>query len=299
MSDDAPPVVPIGSCLRNRFELVEVIGQGGMSTVYRARDRIAVRARDENPDVAIKVIRSSGQYDEALSELLHREARLLRALVHDNLVRVYDSDVHGRYHFLVMELLKGRSLAAIMLERNGRPFPLHLALRIIRSVGSGLEHMHRLGILHGDLKPANVFLTTEGEIKILDFGTALPLDPVPLNAGKPETAHPIHRVDPVTPAYASVEMLAGHPRAEGDDVYSLAVLAYYALAGAHPFQGRSADEARRKNLAPAPPVALSPDRWRVLASALAFDRDSRPATVGQLIERLARPRWRDRVFRRA
>lgn len=292
------PVAPLGYSLRGRFKLVEVIGEGGINTVYRAVDRIGAWACEANPDVAIKVIRPHTPPRPELISLLHREARLLRDLVHPNLVRVYDSDYDGRYHFLIMELLQGRSLATIMQERQGRPLSPDVSSRIIRSLGSGLEHMHRLGVVHGDLKPGNVFMTSEGEVKILDFGTALALDTGLQQDGRDTTEALLDRVGLVTPSYASLEMLSGHPRAESDDVYSLAVLAYFALTGAHPFQQRSAEEAQKDGLSPAPPPGLPADQWHVLASGLALDRRNRVQSVGEFTRRLRRPSWRDRLFGR-
>jgi serine/threonine protein kinase len=288
----------VGCVLRNRFELMEVIGEGGVSVIYRAVDRIGLQARERTPDVAVKVIRSGIALRQELIELLHREARLLRDVVHQNLVRVYDSDHDGERHFLIMELLRGRSLATIMNERDHRPLSPDVSMRIVRSVGSGLEHMHRLGIIHGDLKPANVFMTADGEVKIVDFGTSLLLDALPKHDTSATTADLLDRTGLVTPAYASLEMLQGEPRAESDDVYSLAVLAYFALTGQHPFQRRTAVEAHKEGLAPTPPAGLSPQRWRVLAGGLALSRRHRIQTIGELTQRLARPGLADRLLAR-
>jgi serine/threonine protein kinase len=294
------PVAPLGYVLGGRFDLVEVIGEGGMSTVYRAVDRIGLWAREQSPDVAVKVIRPHATLRQELVELLHREARLLRGLVHRNLVRIYDSDYDGKYHYLVMELLEGRSLAAILAERQGKPLSPDVSFRVIRAVGNGLAHMHRLGMVHGDLKPGNIFMTLQGEVKILDFGTALMLDGAPQPDEKTATTEALlDRVGLVTPAYASPEMLMGEPRAESDDVYSLAVVTYLALTGAHPFANRAADEALRDKLTPAPPVTISTAQWRVLAAGLALSRRERVQTVGEFVQGLGRPPLRYRLFARS
>lgn len=291
-------VAPLGYVLGGRFDLVEVIGEGGMSTVYRAVDRIGLWAREPNPEVAVKVIRPHPTMRQELIELLHREARLLRGLVHRNLVRIYDSDYDSKYHYLVMELLHGRSLAKILAERQGRPLSPDVSFRIVRAVGNGLAHMHRLGIVHGDLKPGNIFMTPQGEVKILDFGMALLLDGAPQRDDMTTTAVLLDRVGLVTPAYASPEMLMGEARAESDDVYSLAVVAYLALTGTHPFGQRPADEALKEKLAPAPPATISPAQWRVLAAGLALSRRDRVQTVGEFVQSLGRPPWRYRLFAR-
>lgn len=293
------PVAPLGYVLGGRFDLVEVIGEGGMSTVYRAVDRIGLWAREKNPDVAVKVIRPHPTLRQELVELLHREARLLRGLVHRNLVRIYDSDYDGKYHYLVMELLDGRSLAAIMAERQSRPLSPDVSFRVIRAAGNGLAHMHRLGIVHGDLKPGNIFMTPDGEVKILDFGTAMMLDPPAHRDDKMTTEALLDRVGLVTPAYASPEMLTGEPRAESDDVFSLAVVTYLALTGSHPFAQRAADEALKEKLTPTAPATVSPAQWQVLAAGLALHRRDRIQTVGEFVRLLGRPSWRYRLLRRS
>jgi serine/threonine protein kinase len=292
------PFVPLGYALRGRFKLLEVIGEGGLSTVYRAVDEIGVQARERSPEVAVKVVRPHPTLRDELIELLHREARLLRDLVHPHLVRIYDSDFDGKYHFLVMELLQGRSLAVILRERQGRPLSPDVSFRIIRSVGSGLVHLHRLGIVHGDLKPGNVFMTAEGDVKILDFGAALMPDHAPQQDEKNVTGSLPDRVGLVTPAYASPEMLAGQPCGETDDVYALAVLAYLALTGHHPFLGRAADQALKDGLKPATPATLSAAQWRLLAAGLALSPSERIQTVSEFVEQLSRPTLSYRLFGR-
>ncbi|WP_160331120.1 serine/threonine protein kinase [Bradyrhizobium macuxiense] len=282
------PAAPLGYVLGGRFDLLEVINEGSTSTVYRAIDRIGLWAREQNPEVAVKVIHPHSKMRQKFVELLHREARLLRNCVHRNLVQIYDSDYDGKYHYLVMELLKGRSLAQILIDRQGQPLSPSLAFRIVRDIGQALAHMHRLGVVHGDLKPGNIFITSTGEIKILDFGTVLMLDVSPQYD---RATAMLDQIGLLTPAYASPEMLMGEPRAESDDVYSLAVVTYLALTGTHPYAHRSADEALKANLTPAPPPTISPAQWRVLASGLALNRRDRTETVDEFVERLGRPPW--------
>ncbi|MGV7215423.1 serine/threonine-protein kinase [Bradyrhizobium sp. UFLA05-112] len=286
-------VAPVGYVLGGRFDLVEVIGVGGISTVYRATDRIGLWAREPNPEVAVKVIRPHPRMRQELIGLLHREARLLRMVVHRNLVRIYDSDYDGKYHYLVMEFLKGRSLAQILIENQGRPLSPAVSFRIIRAAGRGLAHIHRFGLVHGDLKPGNIFMTSDGAIKILDFGAVLTLEAAPLTergAALPD------QIALMTPAYASPEMLMGEPRAESDDVYSLAVVAYLVLTGMHPYAHRPADEALYDKLTPAPPSTISTAQWRALASGLALNRRDRIQTVSEFVQSLTRPPWFYRLW---
>ncbi|WOH63797.1 serine/threonine-protein kinase [Bradyrhizobium sp. BWA-3-5] len=281
-------IAPLGYVVGGRFDLVEVIREGGTSTVYRAIDRIGLWAHEQNPEVAVKIIQPRSTMRKKLVQLLHHEARLLRDLVHGNLVRIYDSDYDGKYHYLVMELLRGRSLAQILADRQGQPLSPSVSFHIVRAAGQGLAHMHSLGVVHGDVKPGNIFMTSTGEIKVLDFGTVLMLDVPPQH----DTATTLlDEIGLLTPAYASPEMLMGEPRAETDDVYSLAVVAYLALTGTHPYAQWSADEARKANLTPARPPTISPAQWRVLASGLALNRHDRIETVGEFVQRLGRPPW--------
>ncbi|WP_245476712.1 serine/threonine-protein kinase [Bradyrhizobium sp. Leo170] len=274
--------------LGGRFDLAEVIGEGGTSTIYRAIDRIGLWAREQSPEVAVKVIQPHAKMRQKLVPLMHREARLLRDCVHRNLVRIYDSDYDGKYHYLVMELLKGSSLAQVLADRQGRPLSPSVSFQIVRAVGQGLAHMHSLGIVHGDIKPGNIFMTSTGEIKVVDFGTVLMLDRPPRRDGATAL---LHDVGLLTPVYASPEMLMGEPRTESDDVYSLAVVAYLTLTGNHPYAQRPANEALNANLAPAPPPTISSAQWRVLASGLALNRGDRIDTVSEFVRRLACPRW--------
>ncbi|MCC8955313.1 serine/threonine protein kinase [Bradyrhizobium sp. Pear77] len=280
--------VPSGYVLGGRFDLAEVISEGGTSTIYRAIDRTGLWAREQSPEVAVKVIQPHAKMHQKLVQLLHREARLLRDCVHRNLVRIYDSDYDGKYHYLVMELLKGRSLAQVLADRQGRPLSPSVSFQIVRAVGQGLVHMHSLGIVHGDLKPGNIFMTSTGEIKIVDFGTVLMLDPPPQ---RDRATTLLDDIGLLTPAYASPEMLMGEPRTESDDVYSLAVVAYLTLTGNHPYAQRPANEALNANLTPAPPPTISSAQWRVLASGLALNRGDRIDTVSEFVRRLACPRW--------
>src|SRR5271168_2714226 len=117
---DVPPA-PVGLVLRGRFELMEIIGRGGMSTVYRAVDRLKLRARFAEPEVAIKIVDAGDGMQSDAIELIHREARRVQEISHPNIVEVHDSDFDGHLHFIVMELMKGRTLAAALKERDGRP----------------------------------------------------------------------------------------------------------------------------------------------------------------------------------
>jgi serine/threonine protein kinase len=288
-----PDPLAVGSVLRDRFELIEIIGRGGISTVYRAADRTRLLAQMVMPDVAVKLTLIEGEHSSWAIERVHREGRYLRELRHPNIVEVFDTDYDGAFHYLVLEMLEGRTLTDILRSQPGKALPLHLAVRITASIGAALTHAHAHGISHRDVKPNNVFITFEGFVKLLDFGSACSLDP-----RGPEQSWTPGRDDyhAMTPLFASLEMMSGDTPTESDDVFSLAVLAYVMLAGTHPFGGISATEALALGIRPQRPPTLSRTRWRALDAALALDREDRTATIPAFIRDFAQPLWRDRLF---
>jgi serine/threonine protein kinase len=291
---DALPLA-IGSVLRGRFELREVIGRGSMSTVYRALDRIRVLARASQPEVAVKVVAAEGDLEAETIELVHREARYLQDLVHPNIVRGFDSDCDGVHHFVVLELLRGRTLTKTLRDSRNRRLPTDVVARIIGEAAAGLRHAHAKGIVHGDMKPGNVFLTLDGDVKLLDFGAARAMDQ---SSADLKSTRLLEDVCALTPLYASLEMIAGEPPTESDDVFSLAVLAYVMLTGSHPFDGKTAVEARDSQLRPpAKPSTLSASRWRALQRALAIERGHRTANVAAFAQGFAKMSVFDNLFR--
>jgi serine/threonine protein kinase len=287
------PLAP-GRVLRGRFELLEAIGRGSMSTVYRAVDRIRVLARASQTEVAVKVVTAAGDLEAETIEFVHREARYLRDLVHPNIVRGFDSDCDGPHHFVVLELLQGRTLTKTLRDARNRRLPAHMVARIVDEAAAGLAFAHAKGIVHGDMKPSNVFLTLDGDVKLLDFGAARPVDQSSADSMSPRA---LDDVCAMTPLYASPEMICGEPPTESDDVFSLAVLAYVMLTGSHPFDGKNALEARDNQIWPRTrPASLSASRWRALRRALAIRRCDRTASVAEFSRGFARTSVFDALF---
>jgi serine/threonine protein kinase len=285
--------LPVGTVLRRRFELTEVIGRGGICTVYRAIDRMRVLARAPDPQVAIKLVSVDAGADRWLVEMVHREAHYLRQLVHPNIVRVFDSDEDGPVNFLVLELLRGRGIGQILKDMPQKTLPFDLALRVIAGAAAGLNHAHERGIVHGDLKPNNVFVTADGEVKLLDFGAARLLD-----RDAPGDAEPVGagEFDAITPMYASPEMLRGEIPNQSDDVFSLGVLTYVMIAGNHPFGGATAQEAWRLRLRPEKPLGLSSKRWHALARAIAFEHAHRTEGIAAFVKEFSDRLWWRRLL---
>ena len=229
-----------GRTLAGRYRIDAVIGRGGMGAVYRATDERLGR------EVAVKVIGAGGADPGEHARLrarFHREARAVASLRHPNVVAVYDfgTDAEVDLDFLVMELLRGEDLAA-RLTRTGAP-PLGVAVSILRQAARGVAAGHRVGLVHRDIKPGNLFLEDgdspdEPHVRVLDFGIAK-LD---ADDGSMTALTEFGRA-PFSPAYASPEQMAG----EGDvgpasDVFSLAAVGYHLATGMRPFT--SSDAAR-------------------------------------------------------
>ncbi len=218
-----------GEVVAGRFEIVRELGRGGFGVVYEARDRELGRR------VAFKAVRA-GSNAALREERLLREAESAASLSHPCIVTLHDVGrcEHGPY--LVLELLRGQSLAERLASG---PLPLGEALRIAVKVAEGLAHAHRQGVVHRDLTPGNVFLCEDGQVKVLDFGLA--------------HAFGQRRQAGGTPAYMAPEQWRGAPEDERTDVFALGVVLYQALTGAPPFPG---DDGGRAVLGPRPAPAL-------------------------------------------
>lgn len=269
----------LGSVLRERYELVDLLRPGRVGTVYKALDRHRMHLPQPARYVAIKVLRFSDA-DRADSVVeLEREAYHAQALSHPNIVRVFDFDRHGGAYFLVMELLEGELLSAMLQRYNGAPVPREQAFGIIGSLGAALQYAHRRGVAHGDVKPANIMLTNIGDAKLLDFGFARrqPFDPWMAETTSDE------RTIASTPAYASAERVNGEEPQASDDLYSLACIAYELLSGQHPFGGRSAPLARAHGREPQRPSGLQDAQWQALQMALRWSRADRRLDVSEFV----------------
>jgi len=258
--------------LKNRFILDEKIGQGGMGSVYKARDLRKVEAEDRNPYVAIKILSADLGSDADALITLQQEAVKTQALAHPNVLTVYDFDREDSTFFMTMELLKGDPLDQL-LELEA-PFSRALTLRYLRDLCAGLEYAHKRGLVHADFKPGNVFVTASGVAKILDFGIA---QAIAKPLGKSRFLD--NKVSALTPAYATCEMIAGEPPVASDDVYALACVLYYMLTGSHPYNMKSAEAVALEDLSPLQPDSLTEAEWAPLLRALSCDRAQRPDSV--------------------
>lgn len=284
------PITPLNydhlGIIKNRFELVKSIGSGGMGDVFLALDHVRHEMEDEESMVAIKVLKGSfGALREA-AQALQREAKKAQLLSHPNIVTVYDFDRDGDRVFITMELLKGQSLEDY-LQHNGS-MPAAKAVKVIQTAAAGLGYAHKMGYVHADIKPANLFLTEDGSVKILDFGIAQAVRRAKneeLSAGERWTQYAL------TPSYASPQMIAHQDLHPSDDVYGLGVVFYELLTGHHPFRGDAgkalpADQAREQKRKPEIPKGLSRKQAKALKKALAFDDKERFSNAEELMRAL-------------
>jgi hypothetical protein len=271
----------VGSLIKGRFELKTMVGRGGMGTVFSALDRRKAEAHDPKPDVAVKILNSGFQQHPDAFVALQREASKAQTLAHPNIVTVFDFDRDGDSVFITMELLRGQSLEEAIRAARNRGVGRDAALPIIRGITEGLAYAHRKGIVHSDLKPANIFLLEDGTPKILDFGIARAVPSV-ANSG-PQDQFDAGSLRAYTAAYATEEMVAAADPAPADDIYALGIIVYEVLTGKHPFAGNTAAAARAQGLAPAPIRALRRREWQTLARALAFDRATRPRDAAEFL----------------
>ncbi|GAB3282601.1 serine/threonine-protein kinase [Parahaliea aestuarii] len=272
-----------GRLLNGRFVLEDILGRGGMGLVYKAQDLRKVEAEDRNPYIAVKVLGQQFSQHPRAFVSLQQEAVKSQKLAHPNIVTVHDFDREGDTIYMTMELLKGDPLDALL--KLEAPFSKEVAFRYFRDLCSGLEYAHKRDLVHSDFKPGNIFVTTGGTVKILDFGIARA-------ANKNALSHEFDagELGALTPAYATVEMVRGEPPRFSDDIYALACVLYVMLTGEHPFQRKSAAEARELGLKPARPEGLNNQEWQVLAAALSFDPAKRPATIAAFRDALIPPR---------
>jgi serine/threonine-protein kinase len=221
------------------YEILEPLGAGGMGEVYRGRDPRL------NRDVAIKVLPAALADDAARMSRLHREAQVLASLSHPHIAALYGLEESGVQYALVMELVDGPTLAERIAA--GR-IPADEALAIARQVGEALECAHDKGIVHRDLKPANIKLTSDGKVKVLDFGLAKAFEAEAISgaaaANSPTLTMEATRAGLIlgTAGYMSPEQARGRPVDKRADIWAFGVVLFEMLAGRNTFEGESVSD---------------------------------------------------------
>jgi len=274
-TDGLPASGPVvGHLFAQRYEIRGLVGRGGMGAVYRALDR------ELDEEVAVKVLETAGEGTPG-EQQLRREIKLARTITHPNVVRAYDFGEAEGVRFFTMEYVAGATLREL-LDEEGR-LALTPALQIAKQVCRGLGAVHRAGIVHGDLKPANVVVMTGGVAKLTDFGVA---------RARRQTAAPFAG----TPPYMSPEQVRGAEVDERSDLYSAGIVMYEMFTGRRPFDAGDPFEVMRLHLEEVPPNprTLQPTLPELLAdtivACLSKAKADRPATAADLDRLLMRVR---------
>jgi serine/threonine protein kinase len=262
---------PTGRLLAGRYRLTERIDRGGTAEVWRARDERLDR------DVAVKIL--GPEADPAFRERFTREARRAAAVNHPHIVTVFDEGQDGSDAFIVMEDVRGRSLRDIVAERGA--LPAGEVATLIRQVGGALDATHQAGLVHLDVKPANVIVDGSGNAKLTDFGIA--------RAARDGEERELVG----TARYIAPERVEGKPATARSDVYGLALVAYELLTGKPAFHGVENEDLLRERLDRGSPHIRSADPRLpesadgVIAKGLARDPERRYATAGAFAAALA------------
>ena len=208
-----------GDVLGDRYEILKQLGQGGMGTVYKARDRELDRL------VALKVIRAELSGHPEILQRFKQELILSRQVTHRNVIRIYDLGVAEDRKFITMEFVEGQDLKSLMVERG--TLAAGEASDIVRQICFGLEAAHNAGVVHRDLKPQNIMLDAAGRVYLMDFGLARSMELV----GMTRTGALMG-----TPAYMSPEQAKGEKADARTDLFALGVIFYELLTGKLPYQ---------------------------------------------------------------
>jgi eukaryotic-like serine/threonine-protein kinase len=263
-----------GMLLNNRYQLLERLGSGGMSDVFRARDLMLERS------VAIKVLHENYSNDSAFQQRFRQEARAAANLSHPNIVTVHDFGLDHSQLFIVMEHIPGKDLKTLLRQR-GR-YSVEEAIPLMVQACAGIGYAHRAGLVHCDIKPHNMIVTPDGRLKVTDFGIARALS----------TIMPDERADVVwgSPQYFSPEQATGEAPSPASDVYSLGIVLYEVLTGALPFTAPTSEELARMHLeaAPIPPSEYVPDLPSALEQIVLKILSKEPAARYRTADQLGR-----------
>lgn len=258
-----------------RYLTTGPLGGGGLCDVVAAVDLLLIRHGEPSATVALKGLKPEFRDNPVARQLLIREFLVLRRIAHPGVVRVFDLHESGPELYLVMEKLEGKTLHETLRQRSC--LPLQGAKAIAAALLSTLAVLHGLGVCHGDIKPDNVMLCSDGRVVLFDFNTAeTGLQPGRAGCAASMSLRSGLSVPACTMLHASPERLRGEPADLADDIFSCCCSLYEAFQGTHPFQRMTALEALREALVPERPPALTGRQWRLLSQGLSFVASERP-----------------------
>ena len=234
-----------GKILGNRYEIIEKVGNGGMATVYKAEDKVLKR------NVAVKVLKDEFTTDEEFIKRFEIEAQSAARLTHPNIVSIYDVGSEDNLYYIVMELIRGKTLKEIIVEERG-PLPWKWSVNVAIQIASALEMAHKNNIIHRDIKPHNIIITEDGIAKVTDFGIAKAVSNSTITAFG-TTIGSVH--------YFSPEHARGGYTDAKSDLYSLGVVMYEMVTGRVPFDADTPVSVALKHMQEEPeePIELNPN----------------------------------------
>lgn len=229
----------IGELFADRYQIEKELGSGGMGKVFLANDSLL-----EGTPVALKILSGSLSRDTAYSKQFLREIQVARQVTHPNIARTFEAGIVNGQLYFTMELVRGGELTQL-LGRGG--MPVNHALPMIQQICAGLAAIHEAGVVHGDLKPANLMLATDGRVKISDFGIARGAE---MQQGRSEIVG--------SPQYMAPEIWRGDGASARSDLYALGIILYEIVTGRSPFEGANDASAMYHHLStdPTPPIEV-------------------------------------------
>ena len=260
--------------LNGRYELLDRIGSGGMSVVYKAKDRSLGRI------VAVKMMHESFTSDSGFLKRFQQEAHAAANLAHPNIVTVHDIGQDDYKHYIVMEFVEGQTLKEIVRSYEDIPMPISRALDLIIQVCNGIGYAHRANLVHCDVKPQNVIVTVDEQVKVADFGIARAIS----GASQQQQVSQVWG----TPQYFSPEQAAGDAPSPASDVYAIGIILFEMLTGQLPFAAESHTAMALKHLHTPPPLvtefnpSIPSQLARIVNKLLAKEPAGRYRTAGQL-----------------
>ncbi len=266
----------IGALLDNRYELIELIGTGGMADVYKARCTLL------NRYVAIKILKDEFKNDEEFVKRFNVESQAAAGLSHNNIVSVYDVGTQGEIHYIVMEYVEGITLKEYLKQHGALPW--EKAVDFASQIASALQHAHRKGIVHRDIKPQNILVTKDEVLKVTDFGIARAVSSFTMKVDDNSmgTAH-----------YCSPEQARGGYTDEKSDIYSLGVVLYEMVTGKLPFEAESSVAVALKHIQeePVPPREIVPEIPQsvenIIMKAMKKEQSERFASASEMLIELS------------